>query len=275
MEGLKRFITNKNVVTILLVLVALGLLFWGYTSTIKKETNPIQIPVSTQVIGPRTKITDEMVTTKTVPGSLIDSAEVIRSSFEVVGKYTYLNVTIPVGGMFYDGLVVDEKDLPGSWIDTLERGKEWAYYYDIEYEDTLGNSIAPGSFIDLYMVVIDEENSSMMIGKLIRDMKVLVTHDDNGKDVFVSGTEDNVPSHYGFALNYDMFMLMKKIKYISEDNVEFFVQPRGTSEEEYCKDKKNCMTVATKTLRDMIDAKGITVDEDPIDLSAYETQDDK
>ena len=267
MEGLKRFFTNKNVVTIILVIVALGLLFWGYTSTIKKATNPINIPVASQVIGPRTKITSEMITTKTVPGSMVDEG-VIRSSYEVEGKYTYLNVTIPVGGMFYNGLVVDADKMPGSWIDTLERGKEWAYYYDISYEDTLGNSIAPDSYIDIYMV-INNDDGSIMIGKLIRDMRVLVTHDDSGNDTFVAGDSSNVPSHYGFALNYDMFMLMKKIKYLEGNNFELFVQPRGTSEEDYCKDQKNCMTVATKTLRDIIDSKGVTVDEDPIDPNSY------
>ena len=45
--------------------------------------------------------------------------------------------------------------------------------------------------------------------------------------------------------------------------IDFFVQPRGVSEEDYCKGKKNCMTVATKTLRDMIDAASVTLDEDP------------
>ena len=209
MEGLKKFFTNKNVVTIILVIVALGLLFWGYTSTIKKATNPINVPVASQVIGPRTKITSDMITTKSVPESMVDE-NVLRSEYEVEGKYTYLNVTVPIGGMFYSGLVVDAEEMPGSWIDELERGKEWAFYYDIDYSDTLGNSIAPGSYIDIYMVIIRDDGNSLMIGKLIRDMKVLVTHDDEGKDSFVAG-EDAVPAHYGFALNYDMFMLMKKL----------------------------------------------------------------
>ena len=49
--GLKRFFTNKNVVTVLGVLVVLAILFWGYTSSIKKETNPISIPVAAKKIN--------------------------------------------------------------------------------------------------------------------------------------------------------------------------------------------------------------------------------
>ncbi len=44
--GFKKFITNKNVVTVLGVLVVLGVLFYGYTSSIKKETNPVSVPVA-------------------------------------------------------------------------------------------------------------------------------------------------------------------------------------------------------------------------------------
>lgn len=39
--GFKRFITNKNVVTIILVLVILVVLYFGYSSSIKKQTNPL------------------------------------------------------------------------------------------------------------------------------------------------------------------------------------------------------------------------------------------
>ena len=39
--GLKRFFSNKNVVTILLVIVILVVLYIGYSSSIKKQTNPV------------------------------------------------------------------------------------------------------------------------------------------------------------------------------------------------------------------------------------------
>ena len=37
--GFKKFITNKNVVTVIGVVVVLIILYFGYTSSIKKETN--------------------------------------------------------------------------------------------------------------------------------------------------------------------------------------------------------------------------------------------
>ena len=44
--GLKRFITNKNVVTVIGVLLVLVILFWGYTSSITK-TSKTPITVTT------------------------------------------------------------------------------------------------------------------------------------------------------------------------------------------------------------------------------------
>ena len=59
--GFKKFITNKNVVTVIGVIVVLGILFWGYTSSIKKETNPLRLPVAAKKINAKTQITNEDV----------------------------------------------------------------------------------------------------------------------------------------------------------------------------------------------------------------------
>ena len=55
--GLKRFITNKNTVTVIAVIVILGLLYWGYTSQINASVSPVSVPVAKQTIQPRTEIT--------------------------------------------------------------------------------------------------------------------------------------------------------------------------------------------------------------------------
>lgn len=77
--GLKKFFTNKNVVTIILVLVILVALYIGYSSSIKKQTNPINLPVASKTINPETRITSEDITYKKVPGSMVDQ-NVIRTS---------------------------------------------------------------------------------------------------------------------------------------------------------------------------------------------------
>ena len=254
--GLKKFFTNKNVVTILLVLVALGLLYWGYTSTIKKETNPISVPVAVSQINPKTRITSEMVTYKNVPGSMVDQ-NVIRSSGQIIDKYTNINTTVPQGSPFYTEWIVDGSKLPGIWIENLDREKELPYYYSVGSEDTLGNVVMPDSYIDFYMKATDE-NGTIMFGRFMKDIKIIVAHDGSGQDAFNDQNAISDTSKLGFAVSKDYYILLKKAEFLG---VQLVIVPRGSAVPT-C--EGDCMVVTSSTLRDYIDAQTITVEEDVI-----------
>ena len=197
--GFKRFITNKNVVTIIGVLVVLGILYWGYSSTIKKATNPISIPVASKQIEPSTQITNSDIEYKNVAASMVDDS-IIRYSGNIIGMYTNLNVTVPEGSPFYSSWLVKGEDLPGNWIEQLNYEKEeLGYYMSVNVTSTLGNSVIPGSYIDIYMTAQDE-TGTMMFGKLIDNIKVLVVHDSNGNNVFKAGTNSS-PAKIGFGVS--------------------------------------------------------------------------
>ena len=89
-NSLKRFIKNKNTITILGVLVIVGLLYFGYTYQINTQVKPVRVAVAATTIQPRTLIKDDMVTYIEVPQSAITS-NVIRSSAAVVGHYSNYN----------------------------------------------------------------------------------------------------------------------------------------------------------------------------------------
>lgn len=253
--GLKRFFTNKNVVTIILVIVILVALYFGYSGSIKKQTNPISMPTAAQVINPKTKITNEMVTYKQVPASMIDE-NAIRTSNLILGKYTNVNVTIPKGSLFYNEWLVDEKKLPGNWIEQLDyEDGELGYYMDVNVESTLGNNVLPDTYIDIYMKASDE-NGTIMFGKLMKNIKVLVVHDGSGNNVFDNSENVGSPSKIGFAVSQDMYILLKKAEYL---NIDFVLAPRGATVP-----TKDYVIVTSATLRDYIDAQTITVEEDII-----------
>ena len=84
----KRFIKNKNTVTILGVVAVIAVLFFGYRFQINKATNPVTgIPVAAVTIQPRTKITSDMIDTISVAPILLQS-NVYRTKAQVVDKYT-------------------------------------------------------------------------------------------------------------------------------------------------------------------------------------------
>ena len=261
--GLKRFFTNKNVVTILLVIVILVILYFGYSGSIKQKTNPVNMPVAAKTIGSVTKITNEDIVYKQIPGSML-SENSVRNINLIVGRYTTVNVTIPEGSIFYEEWLADEADVPGNWIEQLDYEKgELGYYMDVDVESTLGNNVLPNTYIDIYMKA-EDENGTPMFGKLMKNVKVLVVHDSNGKNVFGNSEEVGSPSKIGFAVSQDYYMLLKKAEYLGIDLV---LAPRGSTvpSEDY-------VIVTSSTLRDYIDAQTITVEEDVI---AEETKDNE
>jgi len=253
--GLKRFFTNKNVVTVIGVLLVLVILFFGYTSSIKKQTNPVNVPVAAKKINAKTQITSEDVTYVEVANRMVGEG-VIRSSAAIVGKYANINVTIPKGSMFYTDWIVDAKDIPGNWIEQLNyEAGELGYYMDVNIENTLGNNVLPNTYIDIYMKASDE-NGTTMFGKLLKNIKVLVVHDGSGNDVFKDTASIGSPAKIGFAVSQDLYVLLKKAEYL---NIDLVLAPRGSTvpSEDY-------IIVTSATLRDYIDAQTITVEEDVI-----------
>lgn len=253
--GLKRFFTNKNVVTIILVIVILVVLYFGYSGSIKKQTNPVSMPTAAEKINPKTKITNEMIVYKQVPAGMIDE-NAIRNISLILNKYTNINVTIPAGSLFYQEWLVDAENLPGNWIEQLNYEKgELGYYMDVDVESTLGNNVLPNTYVDIYMKAPDE-NGTIMFGKLMKNIKVLVVHDGSGKNVFDDSESVGSPSKIGFAVNQDYYILLKKAEYL---NIDLVLAPRGATVP-----SEDFVIVTSATLRDYIDAQTITIEEDII-----------
>lgn len=248
--SIKKFITNKNVVTVIGVVAILGLLYWGYNSTIEKETKPMQIPVATTTIQPRTKITDDMITMITVPAASV-SDNVMRNESIIVGKYTDVNTVIPQGSMFYTDVVVEEKELPDSAFVEVPEGQR-PYALSVTVESTYGNSIFPGNVIDVFMKATDD-NGQVMVGRLLQDVKVLAVKDSMGNNVFENTAESRIPATITYGVPEDIYVLLKKAEYLKSLGVELFPAPRGGTIT-----TDNAITVDRAELVSYIESKSVT-----------------
>ena len=222
--SIKRFFKNKNVVTVLGVILILGLLYFGYNRTIKEQTNPVRIPVATQTIQPRTLITDEMVTFISVPKSMV-SDNVLKGTGSIVDKYTAVNTVIPKGSMFYSDVLVEKEDLPDSAFIEVPVGQT-PYALSVTSQSTYGNSIFPGNIIDVYMKATDE-NGQIIVGRLLEDVKVLAVKDNAGNNVFEDTTANRTPSTLLFGVNNETYVLLKRAEYLKSKGVELFPVPYG------------------------------------------------
>ena len=222
--SLKKFITNKNTVTILGVIVILGLLYWGYNTTIENQVKPVKIPVAKQTIQPRTLITDDMITYIDVP-SIAVNTNVQKNKSSIVGMYSNVNTVIPAGSMFYSDVLVTEEQLPDSAFTAVKDG-ERPYALSVTTASTYGNSIFPGNKIDVFMKAVDE-SGQVMVGRLLAQVEVLAVKDSSGENVFEDSTTTRTPATLLFGVPEDVFILLKKSEYLKSYGVELFPVPYG------------------------------------------------
>ena len=232
MFSLKKFITNKNTITVLGVIAILGLLFYGYNTTIHQSTVMVRVCYAAETIQPMTKITDDMLKCSLGADEGIPQwyYRQIRNNIEtnksnIVGKYTAINSVIPAGSFIYKDMIIDEYDIPSNPFYLVPEGQK-PYALPVTLNSTYGNSIMPDMIIDIYMKAIDEEGR-VMVGTILEKVKVLAVKDSTGKNVFENTTANRTPSTLLFGVPEDIYVMLKKAEYLSSSGVEFFPVPYG------------------------------------------------
>ena len=221
----RKFMQNKNTVTVVGVVLAIFVLYIAYTMRINKAINPVVVPYAAEQIPAGTQITEAMVDTREVPPAMLEG-DVIRNTSDIIDKYSAADVVIPEGSLFYKRAVVEKEQLPANII--LDYPKGYVLYnLAVNTNSTYGNSVYPGNYIDIWLKAVykvsDEANLSaeerqradqIMYGKLISNVQVLAVKDSNGEAVFQNLDEHKTPSMIVFALPEEYFVLLRKASYM-------------------------------------------------------------
>ena len=220
MIGIKRFLKNRNTVTIFAILLILGILYWAYYYRIKKATEPVSVPYAVKAIGPRTLITSDMVSTRKVPGGVVKNSKVLMRSSNIIGKYVSNDSVIPEGGLFYEDMVVEWEELPTSLYANIPDGNT-VVLLSVNLDKTFGNSIFPGNYIDLYYYYEGGQNTNRkkVLGKFIESIKVLAVTDSNGNSVFETIDEPLTPAYLMFSVPDDVYVLIRKAQSTGIDRI--------------------------------------------------------
>ena len=97
--SMKKFLGNKNTVTILGVILCLVILYIGYNYQINRRVELVSIPYAKETIQPRTYIKDEMIGSMEVPKSFLKGSYYSKKE-NIVGKYSNYNTIIAKGSIF-------------------------------------------------------------------------------------------------------------------------------------------------------------------------------
>ena len=216
-NSFKKFLQNKNTVTVVGVVAAIIVLYFAYTMRINSAINPVVVPYASTQIPAGTQITESMISTREVPPSMLQG-EVIQNIGEIVDKYSAADTVIPEGSLFYKRAVVEKEQLPANII--LDYPKGYVLYnLSVNTESTYGNSVYPGNYIDIYLKAVNKMSNDqvltpdadkIMLGKLMSNIHVLAVKDASGQPVFQNIDENRVPSMVVFAVPEEYYILLKK-----------------------------------------------------------------
>lgn len=254
--GIKRFLGNKNTVTIMGVLAGIAVLYIGYNWRVKQAIEPKSVPYAKQEIAANTLITNDMVGSVKVSKSMVDSTQnLATSNNQVVGKYVAYDSTIPEGSLFYKSQLMTEEQLPNYIVRNIPEGYT-VYSLEVNSHLTYANSIMPNDYIDLYFKAMDDENK-VIFTKLIESIKVIAVKDSQGKSVFSSESKNSQPAELVFAVPDDMFLLLKKSDYITSNSIAIVPVPRNANYTE----NPNATQVANDVIIDFILSKSAYIPE--------------
>lgn len=227
LNSIKRFLSNKNTVTIIGVLLGVLILYLGYNYRVNQATNPVPIPYALEEIQPRTYISEDMVDTINVAPALLGKGAVITNISNIVGKYTNVNAVVPKGSFFYSGQVIDKTDLPNAALLEIPEG-EVAYNLGVDVDTSYGNSLLPGNTVDIYFKAFDD-NGNIIVGKLVENVKILAVKDKSGNNVFENTSENRTPAIYIFAVPEEVHLLLRKTEYMFASQAELIPVPTYAS----------------------------------------------
>jgi len=182
-NGLKKT-WRKRLTSVGIVIVLVGSIFLYNKLTIKNELNEITVVVAKEKIPPRTKITKDMLTTITEPARGVPPNAVADPN-KVIGKWTVSGYGFSKNSYIFDGLIVEQSELPDAALLELKEG-EVAIPLLVDLETSLGNSIIPKSKVDLYFqsVVSEENEQKALLGKLASNVRVISVKDSQASNVF-------------------------------------------------------------------------------------------
>lgn len=269
MGNFKKFLKNKNTVTILGVIACLVILYIGYSMRINSKTALVTVYYANQTIQPKTLITDEMISKTSVPASFI-LGTYYKNYNDIVGKYSNYNTVIAEGSLFYSDLLIEEGNLPDAMLYDINEG-ERLVSLPVNTETTYGNSLMPSNVVDVYVKYIDEKK--IVYGKFFDKVEILGVKDSSGENVFETTDQSRVPAYAYFSLDEAKYLLFSSLQYVKEyhgeaeleiilvPNTKEYKEDDYTATEVYSTDLYNYVLTQLKKIDDQTDLYNELVNE--------------
>ena len=224
----KRFLSNKNTVTIIGVILGLIVLFVGYNYRVQHAVETVDVPYATSSISAASTITSDMLSTTKVLKSTVTSNDQLISDINQLVNYSQqycvaANTNVPKGGFFYKEQVKPCNQIGRNVFANMPDGYK-AVSIKTDLQSTYGNSMLPGDYIDIY-VKMTSDTGLLIFSKFITKLPILDVRDAQGRSLFYGGTGEGVPALLLFAVPENYFLLIGKASLLGEQIVELIPVP--------------------------------------------------
>ena len=248
--SIKRFLGNKNTVTILGVIIGVIVIYVGYNWRVKQAVEPQSVPFAKVEISGNTLITKEQIGSIKVSKAFVDqSAGLVTSANQIIGKYVSYDTKIPEGGLFYSSQLMAAEQRPNYIVEGVEKCHT-LYSLPVDMHSTYANAIMPDDYIDLFMSAMSDDGK-VIVAKLIESIKVKDVRDANGIPVFSSQSTTKIPAELIFTVPNDMFLLLTRADSIRTNSIKIFPVLRNR---EYT-ENPSATQVASQDIIDLINSK--------------------
>ncbi len=233
--NIKRFFSNPNTLTFILVIGLIVVIYFIYNYTVNRAVSPVTVPYATKMITSKTKITNDMIGTVKISGSFVTSSGngLIQNKGTLLNdRYVADGYQIPQNSFFYTESVVTEDKVNSTAFSNLPDNYT-IYNLPVDFHSTYGCSIMPGNYIDLYFkATVKEANASepkVIFDLFIKSIQVYKVVDKDGVDVFSYADTDKepTPKYIYFAVPNEVFELLRKAEKVPTGNIEIIPVPRN------------------------------------------------
>ncbi len=254
--NIKRFFSNPNTLTFLLVIAMIIVVYFVYSYMVKRAVQPATLPYALQKITAKKEITRDMVGTVKISGSFITASGrgLLQNRRDIEGKYVAEGYQVPEKSFFYSEQLIDEKTAEKTPIADAPDGYT-IFDLDVNFHTTYGCSIMPGNYIDLFLKATDDEDA-IMFGKFIESLKVTKVVDKNGEDVFATDSDKKPnPAKIYFIVPREYHELLRKAFLISGAGVQIIPVPRNAGYSENPKETR----IANEEIENFILSKSVYI----------------
>lgn len=257
----KKFLSNKNTITILGVLIGLVVLYLGYNWRVQQSVQPTDIPICTSTKIANSKITIDDISYISVPkDSVSGMTNLLTNVNEITGKLVAFDSKIAKNGFFFSELLMTEDQKPNSIFSNIQDGYT-VYALEVDSKKTLANSIMPGTEIDLYLYSQSEEDDGKLIyARFIKTIQVLAVRDNKGNNVFADKDNPLESKFLLFAVPEDLFLLLKKCEKLGIE-----IEPIGRNES--YTENAGATSITYEELRDFVMNQTFIISNECTDLT--------